>query len=142
MSPPSDRRSRSRRQDLLDLGYPRQIVKVARTAALFEPLEDSPLNRRCVVGTAHVERLAFSAEGEAHRADSGVHIPEIFEIYNDMLMYGDEPRARMFYSWLDEKARADLCTECGECLAKCPQHIEIPDWLKKVHGALCQEAAA
>jgi predicted aldo/keto reductase-like oxidoreductase len=73
---------------------------------------------------------------------SGVHIPEIFEIYNDMLMYGDEPRARMFYSWLDEKARADLCTECGECLAKCPQHIEIPDWLKKVHEALCQQAAA
>jgi len=73
---------------------------------------------------------------------SGVHIPEVFEIYNDMLMYGDEPRARMFYSWLDEKARADLCTECGECLTKCPQHIEIPDWLKRVHEALCQEAAA
>ena len=70
---------------------------------------------------------------------SGVNIPEIFEIYNDMLMYGDEQRARMFYSWLDEKQRADLCIECGECLEKCPQGIEIPDWLKKAHEVLCQE---
>jgi len=73
---------------------------------------------------------------------SGVSIPEIFEIYNDMLMYGDEPLARMSYSWLDEKKRADLCTECGECLEKCPQQIEIPDWLKTVHQALCQDTAA
>jgi predicted aldo/keto reductase-like oxidoreductase len=70
---------------------------------------------------------------------SGVNIPEIFGIYNDMLMYGDEARARMFYSWLDENQRANLCIECGECLEKCPQQIEIPDWLKKAHEVLCQE---
>lgn len=73
---------------------------------------------------------------------SGVNIPEIFEIYNNMLMYGDEQRARMFYSWLDEKQRADLCIECGECLEKCPQGIEIPEWLKKAHAVLCQQEPA
>jgi predicted aldo/keto reductase-like oxidoreductase len=73
---------------------------------------------------------------------SGVNIPEVFEIYNDMLMYGDEPRARLFYSWVDENHRADLCTQCGECLEKCPQQIEIPDWLEKVHQVLCQEKAS
>ena len=31
------------------------------------------------------------------------------------------------------------CTECGECLEKCPQNIEIPDWLKKVHAELYME---
>jgi predicted aldo/keto reductase-like oxidoreductase len=72
---------------------------------------------------------------------SGVNIPEIFAIYNDMLMYGDQGRARMFYGWVDEKERANLCTECGECLEKCPQGIEIPDWLKKVHEVLCSEQA-
>ena len=70
---------------------------------------------------------------------SGVDIPEVFSIYNDYLMYGDESRSRMFYSWLEEKTRADHCVECGDCLEKCPQHIEIPDWLKKAHGVLFQK---
>jgi hypothetical protein len=63
----------------------------------------------------------------------GVAIPDIFDIYNGYLMFDDEEHSRMFYSWIDEKARGDACIECGECLEKCPQHIEIPDWLKKVH---------
>jgi predicted aldo/keto reductase-like oxidoreductase len=56
-----------------------------------------------------------------------------------MLMYGDGLRARMFYSWLNEKERADLCTECGESLEKCPQHIQIPACLAQAHKAPCQE---
>jgi predicted aldo/keto reductase-like oxidoreductase len=70
---------------------------------------------------------------------SGVNIPRVFEIYNELMMYGDERHARMMYGWLDEKERADLCIECGECLEKCPQHIEIPDWLAKAHELLCPE---
>ena len=26
---------------------------------------------------------------------------------------------------------ASLCIQCGECLEKCPQHIDIPDMIKK-----------
>jgi predicted aldo/keto reductase-like oxidoreductase len=73
---------------------------------------------------------------------NGVSIPRIFEIYNDLMMYGDENRARMVYGWLAEGERANLCIECGECLDKCPQMIEIPDWLAKAHDVLCQEEAA
>jgi hypothetical protein len=68
-----------------------------------------------------------------------VDIPEVFSIYNDYLMYGDDKRSQMFYGWLDEKTRADQCVECGECLEKCPQQIEIPDWLKKAHDLLSQK---
>jgi predicted aldo/keto reductase-like oxidoreductase len=110
---------------------------------------------RSGVGTLTVEELALvDRVREAYQAlcaipctaceyclpcPSGVNIPRIFEIYNDMVMYGDEALARMFYSWLDEKERANLCIECGECLEKCPQHIEIPDWLAKAHELLCEE---
>jgi predicted aldo/keto reductase-like oxidoreductase len=68
---------------------------------------------------------------------SGVNIPGVFEIYNELMMYGDERRARMVYGWLEEDERANLCIECGECLDKCPQSIEIPEWLKKAHEILC-----
>jgi predicted aldo/keto reductase-like oxidoreductase len=74
---------------------------------------------------------------------SGVNIPRVFEIYNDLLMYGDERHAQMVYnSFMNEDERANLCIECGECLDKCPQNIEIPDWLAKAHEILCQEETA
>jgi predicted aldo/keto reductase-like oxidoreductase len=38
-----------------------------------------------------------------------------------------------------EEERAKLCIACGECLDKCPQMIEIPDWLARAHKALCKE---
>jgi predicted aldo/keto reductase-like oxidoreductase len=71
---------------------------------------------------------------------SGVNIPRVFEIYNDLMMYGDENRAQMVYNtFMREDERANLCIECGECLEKCPQMIEIPDWLAKAHEVLCME---
>jgi predicted aldo/keto reductase-like oxidoreductase len=72
---------------------------------------------------------------------SGVNIPRVFEIYNEAKIYGDEEAARGAYAWLDEAQRADLCVECGECLEKCPQQIEIPDWLARAHGLLHGEEA-
>jgi hypothetical protein len=29
-------------------------------------------------------------------------------------------------------AYASQCTECGQCLDKCPQHIPVPEFLAKV----------
>jgi predicted aldo/keto reductase-like oxidoreductase len=29
---------------------------------------------------------------------------------------------------------ATLCTSCGECLEKCPQHLEIPGYLEEAAG--------
>jgi len=73
---------------------------------------------------------------------NGVKIPTIFEVYNELVMYGDEGRTRWFYSTIDEAQRANNCIECGECLEKCPQHIDIPEWLKKAHAALCPEESS
>ena len=71
---------------------------------------------------------------------SGVNIPRIFEIYADLMMYGEDGWANWAYNIaLDEENRADQCIECGECLEKCPQSIEIPDWLAKAHEVLRRE---
>jgi predicted aldo/keto reductase-like oxidoreductase len=73
---------------------------------------------------------------------NNVDIPHIFELYNDAVMYDDMRGGRFFYSGsfgMPPDQRADKCTECGECLEKCPQKIDIPEWLKKVHDALYME---
>jgi predicted aldo/keto reductase-like oxidoreductase len=71
---------------------------------------------------------------------NGVNIPRIFDIYDDLMMYGNEGWASWAYNiQLGEDARGNMCIDCGECLEKCPQNIEIPDWLAQAHKALCQE---
>ena len=66
-----------------------------------------------------------------------VAISRIFEIYNQAVMYAAPERSRVAYNqWIREEERADCCLQCGECEAKCPQGIEIMDWLEKADRLL------
>ncbi len=66
----------------------------------------------------------------------GVNIPRIFTLYNEAVAYGTLKDCRMRYTGYRDQQHADWCIECGECVEKCPQHIEIPEWLKKAHTLL------
>ena len=69
---------------------------------------------------------------------NGVDIPGIFEIYNDVMVY-DEPRLAFRYEspfGIKAEQRADKCVECGNCIAACPQKINVPEELKKAHEKL------
>ncbi len=66
----------------------------------------------------------------------GVMIPGVFEVYNTMHMFGDEKVAKLSYALRmsgeisgQEPGFASQCVECGECLEKCPQQLEIIDHL-------------
>ena len=72
-----------------------------------------------------------------------VEIPTIFDIFNQATIYDDFSRAKFRYmgfgpgpGGLKENQRADKCQECVECVEKCPQEIDIPDWLKQAHEKL------
>lgn len=67
---------------------------------------------------------------------SGVNISRIFEVYNDAVMYDAPDFGRFLYGLLPEGQQASACIECGECLTKCPQGIDIPQWLKQAHDKL------
>ncbi len=69
---------------------------------------------------------------------SDVAIPRCFEVYNKLHMFGNEAEAKFSYAigmsglFSGTPAYASQCVQCGECLEKCPQSIEIPDSLEIV----------
>ncbi|MDD1724950.1 MAG: aldo/keto reductase [Methanospirillum sp.] len=71
----------------------------------------------------------------------GVNIPSCFEIYNEVMMFGDTLYARIYakgrYAFRvgglsGRLSAASVCRNCGTCLSSCPQHIVIPDRLREV----------
>jgi predicted aldo/keto reductase-like oxidoreductase len=70
---------------------------------------------------------------------NGVEITRVFEIYNDAIAYDNVAAGRQLYNQprpLSESQRANNCQECEECVKLCPQHIPVPEWMKKVHALL------
>ena len=65
-----------------------------------------------------------------------VAIPWILGYYNLSEMYESPKTARSHYAFLDEKNRGNRCTQCGQCVEKCPQHIDIPAELARIHEML------
>jgi len=69
----------------------------------------------------------------------GVNIPLCFELYNNLHMSGNANEAKFLYAAslggvlsTGEIAFASQCVQCGKCLEKCPQHLEIPKLLESV----------
>jgi len=72
----------------------------------------------------------------------GVNIPMCFSLYNDYHIGTSRMLARGMYGGMlmggimPGRSDASLCRECGRCEKACPQHIAIPQELKKVNGTL------
>jgi len=60
-----------------------------------------------------------------------VQIPSIFSRFNDAYRFGHLNQPRRGY-WFIRNAKGDVsqCTNCGECIPKCPQLIDIPHQLQ------------
>jgi len=80
---------------------------------------------------------------------TGVNIPQNFAILNNVSLEQGWIRQfqvrRSYKKMADSKNKLDkenpngnalLCVNCGECLEKCPQEINIPVELEKVHAIL------
>jgi len=82
---------------------------------------------------------------------NGVSIPWVIRLLNEVYYWGPQGKGRLSYFYNEmaktqedfEKRLADgdevegaasLCTQCGECLEKCPQQIDIPDIMEKTNA--------
>jgi predicted aldo/keto reductase-like oxidoreductase len=64
----------------------------------------------------------------------GVPIPDIFRYESYSLHYGLDGWAQAQYAALSTNAQA--CSECQQCLDRCPYAVSIPSGLKNAHKIL------
>jgi len=64
---------------------------------------------------------------------SNVSIPDIFTLYNHSSVFNEiETYRQRYWRYFHNDKHANMCTECGACMNKCPQKINIIDELKGV----------
>ena len=62
----------------------------------------------------------------------GVDIPRIFSVYNHYRIVKYRIPFDNGYSTLDDNAKASNCAQCNVCVQKCPQHIDIPGYMREI----------
>jgi hypothetical protein len=113
--------------------------------------QDGPLSRietediEAMLGQIKgLEDLYCTGCGYCMPCSNKVDIPTNLLLLNYIRVYGSQQNLidgniQLYYKRLvpNEEA-AEFCTECGECLDKCPQKIDIPERMKDVAAELAK----
>lgn len=78
---------------------------------------------RSELGTKFCHRCGYCIPCE-----QGVNIPQVMGFRSQSRRFPPETAKRMAQAAMDS---VENCIECGECLPKCPYHLEIPELLKE-----------
>ncbi|MDR1042022.1 MAG: aldo/keto reductase [Deltaproteobacteria bacterium] len=80
-------------------------------------------------------KVDCTACGYCMPCEEGVDIPLNLSFYNQFHLFEAEEakeRCRFVYNFsVPRSDQATGCVDCGKCVEKCPQHIPIPEYLKK-----------
>jgi len=127
---------------LSGMNQKKQILENIATAESALPNSMNPNELKVIksVSDAYRKLLKVSCTGCQYcmPCPNGVNIPRNFQAYNDLYISGDEQQARGMYAMFlmggltGIRADAALCTDCKQCMVRCPQGINIPEKLEEV----------
>lgn len=118
----------------------KQNLEIAETAL---PGSLSETELKLIDEAAHtygrLMKVGCTGCGYCMPCPSGVMIPGIFEVVNKIHLFGEREIGMIQYALRmsgtlsgTDPGYASLCIACGECVAKCPQGIDIPDVLQDI----------
>ncbi len=105
--------------------------------------EEKALVKRAAEKYSEIMKVNCSGCGYCMPCPAGVNIPGAFEVFNKMHLFGNVEEAKASYvvkmsgiTRRGETNYASQCVECGKCVRKCPQGLDIPLLLKDVMAEL------
>lgn len=118
---------------LSGMGEMAQVEENLRVFSEHKPLSGRELAMLADVREDILAVKAVPCTGCAYCMDcpSGVDIPAVMQIYNKFKLFDNPYALSREYGELKTRS-GKSCTKCGECLPKCPQSIEIPDWMGQI----------
>jgi predicted aldo/keto reductase-like oxidoreductase len=106
-------------------------------------VEDQPIKTRMDAPLAEITGLCTLCN-ECLPCPEDINIPEVLRFRNLVEGYDMVDFGKYRYNMLEGKGHwfpgtfASKCTECGDCLPRCPENLEIPRLLRQTHRRLFQ----
>jgi len=129
---------------LSGMGGVEQVRENAAVAAFAEPETLLPEERETIARARDYfrerQKVPCTTCAYCKPCPNDVNIPDVFGLWNRAEMFDDRQGTAAWYrvQYMKGGSGADQCTKCGECLDKCPQHIDIPDRLEEAHAYLTE----
>lgn len=112
-----------------------QVTDNLKTFKEFKKLEveEYELIEKVMEAIKQLEKVPCTKCEYCMPCPMGVNIPGCFKSYNEYAMY-NEKGSFLWTADVYEKGKKgpEMCVECGKCVKKCPQKIDIPTELKRM----------